>query len=128
MCPSVGARSISMTPITPLAPGLLSMMKGWPRLALSCCPSTRAAKSVAVLVRSDNPATEPLLRDLRAGATVLGLQLIVFSVTGTQEIESAFAALAHVLPRGVVEGAADLDDGVAHVCTALSRRGFPRRV
>ncbi len=57
-----------------------------------------SAKSVAVLVHADNPATEPLLRDLRVGAAVLGLQIIVFSVKSEDDFERAFAALAQQRP------------------------------
>ena len=63
-----------------------------------------AAKSVAVLVHPNNPATEPLLRDLQAGAAVLGLQLIVSSVTSANDLESAFAALARQQPAALVIG------------------------
>src|SRR5262245_15369462 len=52
-----------------------------------------AAKSVGVMVHPEQPSTEPLLIDLRAGAAVLGLQLIVSSVRSEQDFESAFAEL-----------------------------------
>ena len=64
-----------------------------------------AVNSVAVLVHPDNPSTEPMVRDLRAAAPALGLQLIVSSVSSERDLENAFAALARQRPGGLVMGA-----------------------
>jgi putative ABC transport system substrate-binding protein len=63
-----------------------------------------AAKSVAVIVHPDQPATEPLLSDLRAGAAVLGLELIVSFVRSEQDFESAFADLVRQRASALVVG------------------------
>ena len=46
--PSGAERITSIAAIEPEAPGLLSMTKGCPSATLSCCPTIRAARSVAV--------------------------------------------------------------------------------
>jgi putative ABC transport system substrate-binding protein len=80
------------------------------------------AKTMAVLVHPDNAATEPLLRDLRAGAAVLGLQLIVSSVTTEHDLESAFAALARQRPGALILGADPLFTSRSAQIVALAAR------
>ena len=81
-----------------------------------------AAKSVAVLVHADNPATEPLLRDLQVGAAVLGLQIIVFSVKSEDDFERAFAALAQQRAEALVVGADPLLTSRSAQIAALTMR------
>ena len=81
-----------------------------------------AAKAVAVLVRPGNPATEPLLRDLEAGAAVLGLQLIVRSVTGEHDLESTFVAMALQQPGALVVGPDPLFTSRSAQIVALAAR------
>lgn len=63
------------------------------------------AKSAAVLVHAGNTATDPLLRDLRVGAEVLGLKLIVQSVRGAGDFEGAFSEFASQRTEILVVGA-----------------------
>ncbi|MFL6951557.1 MAG: ABC transporter substrate-binding protein [Xanthobacteraceae bacterium] len=81
-----------------------------------------SAESVAVLVHADNPATEPLLRDLRVGAAVLGLQIIVSSVNSEDDFEPAFAALAQQRPGALVVGADPLLTSRSAQIAALALR------
>jgi putative ABC transport system substrate-binding protein len=81
-----------------------------------------AAKSVGVMVHPDQPSTEPLLSDLRAGAAVLGLQLIVSSVRGEQDFESAFADLVRQRASALVLGADPLLNSRSAQITALAAR------
>ena len=81
-----------------------------------------AAKSVAVLVHADNPATEPLLRDLDAAAAVLGLQIIVSSASGERDLEKAFAALVQERPGALVVGPAPIFTSRSSQIIALAMR------
>ena len=58
-----------------------------------------AAKSVAVLVHPDNPLTERFMRDLGAGAPVLGLQIVVADLTTARDLGGAFATLVQQWPE-----------------------------
>ena len=44
--PSGAERTTSIAAIDPPAPGLFSMTKGWPKVAVNCCPTARAATSL----------------------------------------------------------------------------------
>ena len=79
-----------------------------------------AVRSVAVLVQSENPTTEPFMRDLRAGASVLGLQLLVGNVTGERDLDDVIASL--VQQRPVIVGAAPLFTSRAAQIAALAAR------
>jgi putative ABC transport system substrate-binding protein len=81
-----------------------------------------AAKSVAVMVHPEQPSTEPLLSDLRAGAAVLGLQLIVSSVRSEQDFESAFADLVRQQASALIVGADPLLNSRSAQITALAAR------
>ena len=63
------------------------------------------AQLVAVLVRRDSPVNEAFLRDLQAGAAVLQLRLIIFSVSGEHDFDHAFAAMAKQRADALVVGA-----------------------
>jgi putative tryptophan/tyrosine transport system substrate-binding protein len=64
-----------------------------------------AAKTMGVLVHPDNPSTDQILRDLRAGAAALGLQLVVSFVSQERDLDGGFAMLARQRPGGLVVGA-----------------------
>jgi len=79
-------------------------------------------KSVAALVHSSQPATEPLVRDLRAAADALGLRTIVCSVNSERDFESAFASMAQQLPNGLVVGGDPLFTSHSKQILALALR------
>jgi putative ABC transport system substrate-binding protein len=81
-----------------------------------------ATKAVAVLLRPDNPATEPLLRDLETGAAVLGLRLIVQSVTNERDLENTFVAMAQQQPGALVVGPDPLFTSRSAQIVALAAR------
>ena len=64
-----------------------------------------AAKSVAVLMNPGNPTSGPLMRDVQAGAQVLGLQIQVTTVTNGDDLESVFAHLAQQRPCALIMSA-----------------------
>jgi putative ABC transport system substrate-binding protein len=81
-----------------------------------------AAKSVAVLVHPGNATTEPFMRDLQAGAGVLGLQVFVENVTSEQDIDGAFATLVRQRPAALIVGPAPLFTSRAAQITARAAR------
>ncbi len=81
-----------------------------------------AARSIAVLVHPDNPTTEPFMRDLRAGAGTLGLQLLVANVTGERDLDGAFANLVQQRPGALIVGAAPIFTSRAAQIAALAAR------
>ena len=62
------------------------------------------AKSVGVLVRPIDRATEAFIHDLKAGAGMLGLQVIVSNITSESDIERAFAMLVQQQPGALIVG------------------------
>src|SRR5580704_5101464 len=52
------------------------------------------ARVVGALVNPNNPNVEPQLRDLRATASELGLEIVALSAGDESEVESAFASMA----------------------------------
>jgi putative ABC transport system substrate-binding protein len=64
-----------------------------------------AAKSVAVLMNPSNPTSAPFMRDVQAGAQVLGLQILVTTVTNGDDLESVFAHLAEQRPGALIMSA-----------------------
>jgi len=85
-----------------------------------------AAKVVAVIVRRNGPTTEPLLRDLRAGAATLGLQLFVTPITRADELDGAFAAVAARRPGALVVGADPIiTANIAKVVALAARHALP---
>ena len=64
-----------------------------------------AAKSVAVLMNPNNPTSAPFMRDVQAGAQVLGLQILVTTVTNGDDLESVFAHLAQQQPGALIMSA-----------------------
>ena len=64
-----------------------------------------AAKSVAVLMNPSNPTSAPFMRDVQAGAQVLGLQILVTTVTNGDDLESVFAHLAQQRPGALIMSA-----------------------
>ena len=81
-----------------------------------------AAKSIAVLINPINPTTEPFMRDLRAGAALLGLQLLVSTVTSKHDLDSVFATLVQQRPAALVVGADPLFTAHAARIVALAAR------
>jgi putative ABC transport system substrate-binding protein len=81
-----------------------------------------AAKSVAVLVHPDNGLTEPFTRDLRAGATVLGLQVVVANLSTAPDLGGAFATLVQQRPGALIVAGDPLFTSLAGQIVALAAR------
>jgi putative tryptophan/tyrosine transport system substrate-binding protein len=81
-----------------------------------------AIKSVTALVQPGNAATEPFKRDLRAGAAVLGLQVLVANVTSARDLDGAFAALVQQRPGALIVGPDPLFTSVTAQIVALAAR------
>jgi putative ABC transport system substrate-binding protein len=64
-------------------------------------PST---STVGLLVNPSNPGTETLLKDLRAAAPALGLQLQTLSASNEREFDAIFASLARLRVGALVVG------------------------
>ena len=80
------------------------------------------AKSVGVLVRPIDRATEAFIHDLKAGAGMLGLQVIVSNVTSESDIERAFAMLVQQQPGALIVGPDPSFTARATQITALAAR------
>ena len=80
------------------------------------------AQLVAVLVRRDSPVNEAFLRDLQAGAAVLQLRLIMFSVSGEHDFDHAFATMAKQRADALVVGAGPFFTSRSAQIVALARR------
>ena len=80
------------------------------------------AKSVGVLVRPIDRATEAFIHDLKAGAGMLGLQVIVSNITSESDIERAFAMLVQQQPGALVVGPDPSFTARATQITALAAR------
>jgi ABC transporter substrate binding protein len=63
-----------------------------------------AIASVAALMNPSNRTTEPFMRDLRAGAAALGLQVHVANVTSERDLDGAFTSLMRQQPGALVVG------------------------
>jgi putative tryptophan/tyrosine transport system substrate-binding protein len=63
-----------------------------------------AAARVALLVNPANPNTETTLRDARAAARAMGLQVEVLQASTREEIDAAFANLMHQRPDALFVG------------------------
>jgi putative ABC transport system substrate-binding protein len=81
-----------------------------------------AAKSVATLVHPGNRATEPFERDLRAGAEMLGLQILVANVTSERDLDNAFATLLRQKPGALIVGPDPIFTSFAADLAALAAR------
>ena len=81
-----------------------------------------AIKSVTALVQPGNAATEPFKRDLRAGAAVLGLQVLVANVTSARDLDGAFATLVQQRPGALIVGPDPLFTSVTAQIVALAAR------
>ena len=62
------------------------------------------------------------MRDLRAGASVLGLQLLVGNVTGERDLDDVIASLVQQRPGALIVGAAPLFTSRAAQIAALAAR------
>jgi putative tryptophan/tyrosine transport system substrate-binding protein len=85
-----------------------------------------AAKSVAALVNPDNGSTEPFIRDLRAGAGGLGLQVVIANLKAERDLDAAFATLVQQQPAALIVGEDPLLFSLAPQIVALAaRHGLP---
>jgi putative ABC transport system substrate-binding protein len=85
-----------------------------------------AIKSVAALVEPANRATEPFMRDLRAGAERLGSQVLVAHVTSERDLDRAFATLAQDRPGALIVGPDPLFTSLrAQIVAFAARHALP---
>jgi putative ABC transport system substrate-binding protein len=80
------------------------------------------AKSVGVLVRPIDRATEAFIHDLKAGAGMLGLQIVVSNITSESDFESAFATLVQQQSGALIVGPDPSFTARATQITALAAR------
>jgi putative ABC transport system substrate-binding protein len=80
------------------------------------------ATSVGVLVNPGTPVTETFLKDVRAGASALGLQILIAAVTSERDLEGAFATLARQRPGALIVGADPLFTACSSQIAALAAR------
>jgi putative ABC transport system substrate-binding protein len=64
-----------------------------------------AAKTIAVLFNSANPAVELQLRDVREAAPRLGIEVVTFTANAESEFEGVFAAMAQRQAAALLVGA-----------------------
>jgi ABC-type uncharacterized transport system substrate-binding protein len=81
-----------------------------------------SAKSLAVLVHPIDQTTAAFMRDLRAGAEVRGLQVVVSNVASERDLESAFATLLQQRPGALIVGPDPSFTARAAQITALAAR------
>jgi putative ABC transport system substrate-binding protein len=85
-----------------------------------------AITRVAVLVNPANPSTEIALRDMAAAARAMGLQLQVFNVSTSAEINAAFATFVRERPDALfVAGDGFFTSRRVHLATLAVRHGIP---
>jgi putative tryptophan/tyrosine transport system substrate-binding protein len=80
------------------------------------------ARTIAVIVNLDNPTTEPFMRDLRAGADALGVEIRVANVASASDLDGAFARLLQHRPGALIVGASPVFTDHAAELTALAAR------
>jgi putative ABC transport system substrate-binding protein len=79
-----------------------------------------------VLVSPGTPVTEALLKDLKAGAGTLGLQIHIATVTSERNLDDAFAALARERPGALIVGSDPLFTArSAEIAALAARHGLP---
>ena len=59
---------------------------------------------VAVLINPIGPSAETTLRDVKAAASAMGLQIQVLNASTSREIDAAFATLVHERPDALFFG------------------------
>jgi putative ABC transport system substrate-binding protein len=85
-----------------------------------------AITRVAVLVNPANPSTEIALRDMAAAARTRGLQLQVFNVSTSADINAAFATFVRERPDALfVAGDGFFTSRRVHLATLAVRHGIP---
>jgi putative ABC transport system substrate-binding protein len=94
----------------------------WLELLHEVVPSQVA---MAVLLNPSNPLAEPLTGELQAAARKIGVDLSVLHAGTEGEIDSAFAALAHVGAKAAVIGNDPVFNGQAE---QIARLAFHHRV
>jgi putative ABC transport system substrate-binding protein len=85
------------------------------------------AARIATLVNPDKPIiTEPTLRDLRAAARTMGLQIQPVNVVSRQDIDAAFSTLARARPDALFIGIDTLlSSRRVHVVNLTMRHAIP---
>jgi putative ABC transport system substrate-binding protein len=132
---------VFVTPLDPVAYGLVASLNrpGGNATGVSYLTSVLGGKrleflrqlvpavtSVAVLVSPGTPVTEALLKDLKAGAGTLGLQIHIATVTSERNLDDAFAALARERPGALIVGSDPLFTArSAEIAALAARHGLP---
>lgn len=81
-----------------------------------------AAKTIGTIVNPSNPTSEPLVQDLKVGARILGLEVVVATVADESEFEEAFASLVQKRSRALVMGADPMFTRSAEKIVSLADR------
>jgi len=132
---------VFVTPLDPVAYGLVASLNrpGGNATGVSYLTSVLGGKrleflrqlvptvtSVAVLVSPGTPVTEALLKDLKAGAGTLGLQIHVATITSGRDLDDAFADLARQRPGALIVGSDPLFTArSAEIAALATRHGLP---
>jgi putative ABC transport system substrate-binding protein len=81
------------------------------------------ARSIALLVNATTAAiAEPTIKDVRAGARTLGIELHILLASTEQEIDAAFSKLIELRASGLVIGADNLFNSRSQQLAALALR------
>jgi putative ABC transport system substrate-binding protein len=81
------------------------------------------ASTIALLVSATDPAVaEPIIKDVRAGARILGLELHILNASTDQEIEEAFASVVRLGAHGLVIGADNFFNSRSKQLAAIALR------
>jgi putative ABC transport system substrate-binding protein len=128
---------VFVTPLDPVAYGLVANLNrpGGNATGVSYLTSVLGGKrlefvrqlvpvatSVGVLVNPGTPVTETFLKDVQAGASALGLQILIAAVTSERDLEEAFATLARQRPGALIVGADPLFTACSTRIAALAAR------
>ncbi len=132
---------VFVTPLDPVAYGLVASLNrpGGNATGVSYLTSVLGGKrleflrqlvpgvtSVAVLVSPGTPVTEALLKDLKAGAGTLGLQIHIATVTGERNLDDVFAGLARERPGALIVGSDPVFTArSAEIAALAARHGLP---
>jgi putative ABC transport system substrate-binding protein len=132
---------VFVTPLDPVAYGLVASLNrpGGNATGVSYLTSVLGGKrleflrqlvpgvtSVAVLVSPGTPVTEALLKDLKAGAGTLGLQIHIATVTGERNLDVVFAGLARERPGALIVGSDPVFTArSAEIAALAARHGLP---
>lgn len=80
------------------------------------------ARLIGVLGNPSNPTTKPLIEDIKVGARVLGLEILLSDAAAESDFDKAFATLVRQRAEALIVGADPLFTGAATMLIALAER------